>query len=45
MKKHLTFDFLNDIISNVLIPTSNDNSLIYLFITQTPNGAIKTQFF
>ena len=27
-----------------LIPTSNENNLIYLFVTQTPEGEIKTQF-
>ena len=27
-----------------LILTSNENNLIYLFITQTPEGEIKTQF-
>ena len=28
----------------LLIPTSKENNLIYLFITQTPEGEIKTQF-
>ena len=27
-----------------LIPTSNGNNLIYLFITQTPDGEIKHSF-
>ena len=27
-----------------LIPTSNENNLIYLFITQTPEGEIKQSF-
>ena len=28
----------------LLIPTSKESNLIYLFITQTPEGEIKTQF-
>ena len=27
-----------------LIPTSNENKLIYLFMSQTPEGEIKTVF-
>ena len=27
-----------------IIPTSNENNLIYLFITQTPEGEIKHSF-
>ena len=35
---------LSQLINYFLIPTSNENNIIYLFITQTPKGEIKHIF-